>query len=99
MHEVFIDTQAGFIGSKHKMLMSSEFQRKLLKGGADLNSVRLVGVFGEVGAAGVAGRNVLDTVRATHGVEGIVRTRAVQKAGRSVEDERVKQRPAAGTQH
>lgn len=69
--------------------------KNLLRGDPDLHSVGVVGVFGEVGAAGVAGRNVLDTIRATHGVEGIVRTGAVQEAGRSVEDKL----NTAGTQH
>ncbi len=49
----------------------------VLRKGTDLNPVGAVGVFGEVGAARMTGRNVLDTIRATHRVEGTGRTGAV----------------------
>lgn len=49
----------------------------VLRGGTDLNPVGAVGVFGEVGAACMTRRNILDTIRATHRVEGTGRTGAV----------------------
>lgn len=44
--------------------------------GTDLNSESAVGVFGEVRAACMAGRNVFDAIRATDRVEGALRTTA-----------------------
>lgn len=45
--------------------------------GTDQNPVGAVGVFSEVGAARMTRRNILDTIRATHWVEGAGRTGAV----------------------
>lgn len=52
-------------------------QEEASGGGADLNPVRVVGVFGEVGAACMTGGDVFDSIRATHGVEGAGRAGAV----------------------
>lgn len=64
---------------------------------ADLNPVGVVGVFGEVGAACMTGRDILDAIRATHRVEGTGRTGAVgvTRGRRSAENrQRVRQTPA-----
>lgn len=45
--------------------------------GIYLNSECVVGVFGEVSAASMAGRNVLNTVKATDRMEGTLRTGTV----------------------
>lgn len=45
--------------------------------GVKLNPIGVVGVFGEIGAACMTRRNVLDTIRATYRVEGTARTGAV----------------------
>lgn len=49
----------------------------MLNGGTDLNPVGVVGVFSEVGAAGMTRRNIFNTIRPTHWVEGSDRTGAV----------------------
>lgn len=56
-------------------------------GRTDLNPVSVVGVFGEVCAARMTRRNILDAIRAAHRVEGAGRTGAVRVAQgeRSVE--------------
>lgn len=58
-----------------------------MKSCTNLNPVSAVGVFSEVRAAGMTRGNVLDVVRAAHGVEGTVWTGAVSVAQgqRSVE--------------
>lgn len=49
----------------------------MLSKGTDLNPVGVVGVCGEVGAARMTRRNILNTIRATHRVEGVGWTGAV----------------------
>lgn len=49
----------------------------MLGGATHLNPVGVVGDFGEVGAAGVARRNILNSIRAAHRVEGTGRAGAV----------------------
>lgn len=59
----------------------------MFRGRTDLNPVSVVGVFGEVCAARMTRRNILDAIRAAHRVEGTGRTGAVRVAQgeRSVE--------------
>lgn len=59
-----------------------------MREGADLNPVIVVGVSGEVGAACVTRRNILNAIRATHWVKGTAETGTVGVAEgwRPVED-------------
>lgn len=59
-----------------------DLRRGVLEGHTDLDPVRTVGVFGEVGAARMTRRNILDAIRAAHRVEGAGWTGAVGVAQR-----------------
>lgn len=59
--------------------------------GTDLNPLAVVGLFGEVGATCVTGRDVLSSIRATDRIEGAAEAGAVGGAQRSgrMEDQQI----------